>query len=504
MNQNLPPAASSDPALIAGGMGVRISWWVMSRIVSMMGGLGVVSGTGLEIVYPRLLQDGDPGGHVRRAFTELVRRQPALAGPVWELFDKYYIEGGRPAGTPYKQVPPCRLTRIENFRPGPDSFWELPREMQVLALAASFAEVWLAREGHDKPVGINFLRKVERPLPWALYGAILAGAAYVIVGAGNPDELPGMIDKLSRHETASMSFKVYGTTSGSGAFYAAVRPRELNCGGEPLAAPKFLAIVSSFGLARELAGNPATRPYGFVVEGSEAGGHSAAPSKMRFDGEGRPLLVYTEHDRADIGAIAGLGLPFWLAGAYASGPKVREARALGAVGVQFGTLAALSSQSGMEPALRSRVLKLLTSGELKVTNELVSPTGFPFKVAQVPGTVSEGAVYNARTRRCDIGLLQTAYLKPDGSLGYRCPAEPVESFTAKGGLARNTAGRVCLCNALLAAAGVPQVHPDGYVEPPIVTLGEDLDSARELASGLPAGQETYTIGKVLKFLRGTA
>jgi hypothetical protein len=77
----------------------------------------------------------------------------------------------------------------------------------------------------------------------------------------------------------------------------------------------------------------------------------------------------------------------------------------------------------------------------------------------------------------------------------------VEAFKAKGGRVQNTVGRVCLCNALLAAAGVPQVCPGGYVEPPIVTLGEDLDSARELLAELPPGHETYSIGKALKFLR---
>ncbi len=471
----------------------------------MMGGLGVVSGTALEIVYPRLLQDGDPGGNVRRAFTELARRHPALAAPVWELFDKYYIEGGRAPGTPYKPVSPCRLTRIENFRPGPDSFWELPREMQVLVLAANFAEVWLAKEGHDKPVGINFLRKVERPLPWALYGAMLAGAAYVLVGAGSPDEMPFMIEQLSRHAPAAMSFKVYGSRSDSGCFYAAVRPDTLLGGAAPvLEAPKFLAIVSSFGLAEALAGNPATRPYGFVVEGSEAGGHSAAPAKMRFDGAGQPVLVYTDQDKADIGAIAGLGRPFWLAGSYASRERLKEAKALGAAGIQFGTLAALSGQSGMAPALRSKVLKLLASGNLKVANVMASPTGFPFKVAQVPGTISEERVYKARERRCDIGLLQVNYLTPEGELGYRCSAEPVDAFVAKGGRVQNTAGKVCLCNALLAAAGLPQLRPGGYEEPPIVTLGENLESARELLAKLPPGQEAYTIGKALLFLRGAA
>jgi NAD(P)H-dependent flavin oxidoreductase YrpB (nitropropane dioxygenase family) len=498
---HLAPLAKTDPAIICGGMGVRISWWVLARIVSMMGGLGVVSGTALEIVYPRLLQDGDPGGNVRRAFTELVRRQPALAGPVWQLFEKYYIEGGRAPGTPYKPVSPCRLTRIENFKPGPDSFWELPREMQVLVLAANFAEVWLAKEGHDKPVGINFLRKVERPLPWALYGAMLAGAAYVLVGAGSPDELPAMIEKLSRHEPAEMSLKVYGERSDSGGFYAAVRPQDLTGGGEALPAPKFLAIVSSFGLAEALAADPAARPYGFVVEGAEAGGHSAPPAKMSFDREGRPQLLYTEEDRADVGAIAGLGLPFWLAGAYSGRGRLAEAQKAGAVGIQFGTLAALSGQSGMTAEIRSKVLELLASGELKVGNTMVSPTGFPFKVAQVPGTVSEQSVYEARQRRCDIGLLQVNYLTPDGELGYRCPAEPVDVFVAKGGRVKNTVGRVCLCNALLAAAGFPQVCEGGYIEPPIVTLGEDLSSALELLATLPEGKKSYTIGRALGFLR---
>ncbi|MDP2865914.1 MAG: nitronate monooxygenase, partial [Elusimicrobiota bacterium] len=199
----------------------------------------------------------------------------------------------------------------------------------------------------------------------------------------------------------------------------------------------------------------------------------------------------------------GLGLPFWLAGSYASPARLREARALGATGVQVGTLFALSGQSGTAPALRSKVMKLLAAGELKVSNTMVSPTGFPFKVAQVPGTISEEAVYKARKRICDVGLLQVNYLTPAGELGYRCPAEPVEAFTAKGGRLQNTVGRVCLCNALLAACGFPQLRPGGYEEPPIVTLGEDLSSARELAAQLPAGQESYTVGKALLYLRGT-
>ena len=339
-------------------------------------------------------------------------------------------------------------------------------------------------------------------MPYALYGAILAGVDYVLVGAGSPPELPGMIDLLCRHRPASLPFKVQGTLSDRGEFFVTVRPETLTGSGSAvLKRPKFLAIVSSFGLAKALASNSESRPYGFVVEGPQAGGHNAPPAKMRFDDNGRQIVKYTEHDRADIGAIAGLGLPFWLAGSYAGAEHLREALAKGAVGVQIGTAAALSGQSGMDPGLRARVLRMAVRNELVLTDTMVSPTGFPFKVAQIPGTISDETVYSNRKRVCDICLLQTNYLTPDGALGYRCPAEPVDAFKAKGGREQNTAGRACLCNGLLATAGFAQIRADGYVEPPIVTLGDDFQAAKELQALLPAGQETYSIGKLLLFLR---
>lgn len=491
----------TDPALISGGMGVNISCWRLARIVSMMGGLGVVSGTALEFVYPRVLQNGDPGGNIRRAFDELSRRLPSLSDSLAKLWDKYYIEGGKAADKPYQATPSGRLARVAGIS-GPDSFWEQTRELQVLTIAANFAEVWLAKEGHQGKVGINFLRKVERPLVYALYGAMIAGASYVVVGAGNPSELPALIRTLSRHEQVSLALKVYGTKSGSGDFRIMLRPDELGTDSSgALEQPKFLAIVSSYSLAEALNSDPATRPYGFVVEGHEAGGHSAPPAKMRFDAAGQPVIAYTDEDNADTAAIAKLGLPFWLAGSYARPERLRQALAAGATGIQFGTPAALSGQSCLAPNLRTEALQLLARNELRVKNTMVSPTGFPFKVAQLPGTLSEKSVYEARKRVCDIGLLQANYVTPDGGLGYRCPAESVDEFVKKGGRVQNTIGRGCLCNGLLAATGLPQVRAGGYVEPAIVTLGEDFQAARELLAQLPPGQDTYTIGKLIQFLR---
>ena len=55
------------PTVIQGGMGIAVSSWQLAREVSLAGELGVVSGTGLDAVLTRTLQNGDPGGHYRRA-----------------------------------------------------------------------------------------------------------------------------------------------------------------------------------------------------------------------------------------------------------------------------------------------------------------------------------------------------------------------------------------------------------------------------------------------------
>mmetsp|Transcript_54043 Transcript_54043/g.65241 ORF Transcript_54043/g.65241 Transcript_54043/m.65241 type:complete len:83 (+) Transcript_54043:490-738(+) len=46
------------PRVIQGGMGVRISHWRLAREVSKMGELGVVSGTAMDHIFVRELQDG--------------------------------------------------------------------------------------------------------------------------------------------------------------------------------------------------------------------------------------------------------------------------------------------------------------------------------------------------------------------------------------------------------------------------------------------------------------
>jgi len=67
-----------------------------------------------------------------------------------------------------------------------------PSQMATdLVIAANFVEVFLAKEGHDGQVGVNYLEKIQMATPAAAYGAMLAEVDYVLVGAGIPAELPG-------------------------------------------------------------------------------------------------------------------------------------------------------------------------------------------------------------------------------------------------------------------------------------------------------------------------
>ena len=69
--------SSALPIVIQGGMGIAVSSWQLAREVSLAGQLGVVSGTALDGVLARVLQDGDPGGHRRRAMAHFP--SPAMA-----------------------------------------------------------------------------------------------------------------------------------------------------------------------------------------------------------------------------------------------------------------------------------------------------------------------------------------------------------------------------------------------------------------------------------------
>jgi hypothetical protein len=88
-------------------------------------------------------------------------------------------------------------------------------------------------------------------------------------------------------------------------------------------------------------------------------------------------------------------------------------------------------------------------------------------------------------------------MKADGSVGFRCSAEPVDTYVAKGGDVTRTIGAKCLCNSLGASIGLGQPRSDGADEAPIVTLGDDIASIRAL---LPKGSGGYSAGELIECL----
>ena len=465
--------------IIQGGMGVAISSWKLAKIVSQKGQMGVVSGTGLSAVLMRTLQMGDLEGHARRALDAFP--VPHIAR---RIMDKYFIEGGKGADQPYKRVSMHTLKKDQ--------------ELEDITVLGSFVDVFLAKEGHNGVVGINLLEKIQLPTLPVLYGALLAGVDYVLMGAGIPMEIPGALDKLAENEVAILNIDVDGSGKEDNFTYSFDPRTIVGDSFRKLKRPNFLAIISSAVLAMALVKRAKGEVNGFIVEGPLAGGHNAPPrGKLQLTDTGEP--IYGEKDVVDLDKILAYERPVWLAGSEGSAEGLRDALRRGATGIQVGTAFAYCEDSGFTPEIRRQALDKVLAEEMSVyTDPLASPTGFPFKVAQLEGSMSEQSKYEERNRICDLGYLRKPYKKEDGNVGYRCKSEPVEQFLKKGGDEESTKGRKCLCNALLAACGHPQVQKKGYLELPLVTAGDGLV---HLKSFMKDGATSYTAEDVLEELQ---
>lgn len=461
-------------------MGIAVSDWKLARAVSLKNQMGVVSGTGINSVLVRRLQDGDPDGSQRRALAAFPF--PAIAE---KIIQTYFLEGGRAPGQAYKRAPMFQI--------------ESPKALLQLTVAACFVEVWLAKEGHSGKVGLNLLEKVHLPNLPCLYGAMLADVDYVIMGAGIPKEIPGALDLLSENKEATLKVPVDGGDDVLTRF----NPSDVmeNESLKALKRPYFFPIVSSATLALNLKKKSTGRVDGFIVEGPLAGGHNAPPrGQMKLNERGEP--IYGERDVVDLAEMKALELPFWMAGHYATPEKLAEVRAQGAHGIQVGTLFAFSQESGVAAAHKEKALhEILTQkppeGGWIFTDPRSSPTGFPFKAARLSWTVSETDKYLERKRICDLGYLRHAYQKADGSVGQRCPAEPVQDYIKKGGAEEETVGRKCLCNALFADIGQGQIQAGGQVEQPLLTAGDDLNFVARI---LKPQQKSYSAAQVVDYL----
>ena len=467
------------PVVIQGGMGVAVSSWPLAKAVSQTGQLGVVSGTALDVVLARRLQLGDPGGHLRRAMAEFPFPEMAQ-----RILNRYFVPEGKSPSEPFVS---CRMPRTE-----------LSQEHLELLVVANFTEVYLAKEDHAGAVGINYLEKIQVSILPSLFGALLAGVDYVLMGAGIPRMIPGVIDRLCEGQLVELKLDVEGT-SPADPFVVRFDPTAF-CGGcLPWSnRPRFLAIVASATLATMLARKANGRIDGFVLEGPSAGGHNAPPrGPSEFNQRGEP--VYGARDEIDLDAIRALDLPFWMAGSYGDPASLVDALRRGAAGVQVGTAFAYCEESGLRADIKRQVLEMSRRGTIEVfTDPAASPTGFPFKVLQLPDTLSDASVYDGRKRMCDVGYLRRGYRKADGSLGWRCPAEHPDTYLKKGGDSAQLSGRKRLCNALLANVDLGQIRSDGSQEPPLVTSGDDV---RQIARFLPYPEATsYSARDVVEHL----
>lgn len=464
-------------------MGASISNWRLAQAVSRIGQLGVLSGTALDGVLTRRLQDGDPEGFVRRALEHF-----PFPGMAQRVLDAFFIPGGKSKETPYRKYPMHDL--------------DGRREPLELCIVGNFVEVFLARQGHPNPVGINYLEKIQLPHLASIYGALLAGVAVIIMGAGIPLAIPEVLTALTRHEPAKYPIYVAGSDGKGETVTLVFDPAQFIEDvtlPEVLQRPDFIPIVSSEALASILLRKANGPIDGFIVEGNLAGGHNAPPrGHTPLSETGEP--VYGVRDVANPDAFRELGLPFWLAGSYGSAEGLQKALAAGACGIQAGTAFALCEESGLMPEVRHELIRLSLAGESRIfTDPLASPTGFPFKVAELTGSLSDLPVYEHRQRVCDLGILRQPFRRANGTIGYRCPAEPGTAYVAKGGLEKDTVGRKCLCNALIANAGMPQRLADGTDEQCLITMGDDLEKIGRFCK---PGSLDFSAADVVRVLLG--
>lgn len=462
-----------SPLVIQGGMGVDVSGHPLAKAVSLAGErlgvpvMGTVSGTGIGHVVSRILQNGDPGGHYRPAFEAFPFQE--MAERVW---DRYYIKGGKAEDKPYK------LSPMVNLRPG--------RDVTELIICANFAEVWLARQGHNKPIAINYLEKIQTPRLPELFGAMLAGVDVIAMGAGIPDQVPGLLDRLAACQPVSYFIDVDGKRSTE--YATRLNPLDLIPKRylQNLKRPDFYAIISSNVLAKALTleRRVSGRVDGFIIENHTAGGHNASPrGKPQFNESGEP--VYGPRDEVDLKEMEGLEISFWLAGSYADPKRIAEARAAGAAGIQAGSIFALCEESGLLGTIKQEIIRLDLRGELVVLADPVcSPSGFPFNVVQMGTSRYDKA-------ECLIGYLRHAYTTKRGAVSFRCPADI--NFVKRGGKPDDAEGRICLCESLLGSVGLGE-------RTPIVTLGRDTSFIPYLASLEKPG---YSARDALMYLLGS-
>jgi len=445
------------PTLIQGTPQVVLSTWSLARAVAQAGQLGVVSSAPLAVVLARRLQLGDFDGHLRRALEHFPF--PGAARRVWQQF---FVPGGKPADRPFD------LARQPTWDQGP--------ALVELLLLANFSEVFLAKEGHAGNVGLLLHDEVRIPLLPSLYGAMLAGVDWVLIAGRRADILPAVLDRLALGQPSTVPVDLAEPSASE----------ILTCGFDPaflgevpppaLKRPRLLVFVDSPEQAAAVFLRAGGRIDGFVWECRSA----TVPAALDRD-----------HLRS-------LGLPFWLGGLAVTRESLTTARQVGAVGLRVSAPFIFCEESALDAQLKRRVLSRLREPASNLrTAVLPAPVGPPLEVLELDGTAADATVFGDRARLCDVGYFRQAYRRTDGTIGYRCPGEPLVHHVAKGGDPAVASRQICVCNSLLASIGLGQLRPDGETERALIPFGEEL---RHLEPLLPPAGTAFRAADVIRWL----
>ena len=455
-------------------MGVAVSSWQLARTV------GSRRRASASCPAPGSTSSSRAGCRTATPTATCAARSPRSRCPrsPHEVLDHYFVEGGRdPRRQPYIAIPRPSLTR-DAARP-------------AAHVVANFVEVWLAKEGHDglgrrelpreDPDDRRRGRRTARCSPastscsWAPASRRTSRPLLTSSPSTAVASLPVDVAEALPDETWAVT----------------IDPREVmrrrRCRRCAADLPRDRA---NHVLAQYLARDEVTRPDGFVVEAPTAGGHNAPPrGKLVLDETGQP--VYGPRDVCDPTQVR-RPRPAVLARRFVRRPGAScgGAEALGARGIQVGTLFALSADSGFRPTSASGCVRSLVDGTLATrTDALASPTGFPFKVAPARRARCRTSGCATTAPRCATSATcARRSARRTASVDYRCPAEPDHMFERKGGehRRRSPAAPACATRSSRASAS-RRCARTAEPELPLVTLGDDLEGARVLLAAHPRG-----------------
>ncbi|MFZ1258494.1 MAG: hypothetical protein WAQ25_03430 [Candidatus Saccharimonas sp.] len=466
-----------QPIIVLGGMGVDISSKRLAAEVAAHGEFGTLSETSGAVRIARHLQDGDPNGDIHESLRQFPNQ--AMVDHVLEKFYRQAPPDGTAPKTKGKKYRPVPKYLLENHH---ESGFTVPL-VEMLTVLDAFEQVVTARRlsGGKGYLGINGLGKIPLPTAAALYGAMVAGVDYTARGAGARTDIPQVVEQLYAGETVHYPIAV-DYSRGTAYEHATVTFDPQPYGATPQSKPEFWAIAGTTEGARAYLD---TGAQAIVFERGTAGGHNMP--------HGIKESSYEE--------FLGLDAPVILAGGAAQ--QYAMVTEMGGAGIQVGSLFAVANESGMVAAERGKVKINAQMDRLVVrSDEGVSPTGYPFQVAEIGGTLSDPQVKESRPRICDISALRTPYVS-DGELHWRCPADVAENMADafKGPFAAKRIGEAaCLCNALWAAAGAGQQdYGRGSKEPSIVTLGQH--ASNDIRDYMARYGRDITAANVISYIR---